>query len=113
MVMESLVSGRAQGKFMRQSLGRASEVHVIFIPGMGNGWKHSNQAYSFWQLLHLWFGRWYTFSNGGQEFNEYVHSAGGLCLMTGPPLPSSPSASSSSSLSVRSGLQGSRASSVH
>ena len=46
-------------------------VRVIFCPGMGNGRRHGDQAYAFWQELDLYYDEWVNFANGGQDFNVY------------------------------------------
>ena len=65
-------SGRDLGRFLKRSLGQATTVHVIFVPGMGSGKRHADQAYTLWQQLNVWFETWTTFGRGGQDFTSYV-----------------------------------------
>lgn len=74
---KAVVDGAAIGHYIRrqlfpQKLGRRNErVHVIFCPGMGNGARHENKFYRFWQELNLYYEDWTTFAEGGQVFTEY------------------------------------------
>ena len=65
-------TGRDLGRYLKASLGQATTVHVIFVPGMGSGKRHSDQAYTLWQQLNVWFESWTTFARGGQDFTSYV-----------------------------------------